>query len=162
MIKLEEILKYLNDEELETIYQKKLSEKNGPEDDKKIKEILGAEITKQDDIFDILEKLPKEQEDIKYQLKKVIENYIEDQNVIDSYYTEKYFKIGVLTSFKIFLEHIEREQENKEHIERRVDELGRVNISLDFRNKLNWEYQQPLDMILNKEKERIELKAKKE
>lgn len=158
MVKIEDVLKYTNDEDLQNIFQKKVEEEGGEEDLKNIKNLIGDKILQEEDIVNLINNFPENSESQKENLLKNFEKYMEQQKDIQNYYEEKIFKLGVMEAITIIIEYFKNKGAKEVHTERVISEIGQVVIPIEYRNSLNWEYKDKLDVILDEESKEVRLK----
>ncbi len=157
MVKIQDVLKYTNDEDLQNLFKEKVAEEGGKEDSENIKKILGGKKIDDVDILLLIEKLPDNIKTQREELFKVFQNYIEQEDEVQDYYDEKYFKLGVMEVITIMINYFKDKETKAKKEERVISEIG---IPIEFRNALDLQSDDKAILTLYTESKEIRLRKK--
>lgn len=160
MVKIEDVLKYTNDKDLQVVFQKKVAEEGAREDVKSIKELIKDKRIIDVDVILLIEKLPENLKSQKEELLKIFQEYLEQEDEIQNYYEEKYFKLGVMEALTIIINYFKNIESKTKQEERVINEIGELVIPIEFREALDLKFEDRAILTLDPESKEIRLRKK--
>lgn len=155
MVKIEDVLKYTNDKDLQVVFQKKVAEEGTREDVESIKELIKDKRITDVDVILLIENLPENLKSQKEELLKIFQEYLEQEDEIQNYYEEKYFKLGVMEALTIIINYFKNRESKTKQEERVINEIGQLVIPIEFREALDLKFEDKAILTLDPESKEI-------
>lgn len=91
----------------------------------------------------------------KEELLKIFQEYLEQEDEIQNYYEEKYFKLGVMEALTIIINYFKNRESKTKQEERVINEIGQLVIPIEFREALDLKFEDKAILTLDPESKEI-------